>query len=128
MSAVRTTYSWQSTSTVICLFFLPFSTVEPQATEFSEIIVPNCGLPASARIGSSRRTAATKSGFFMGAPWTKFDAGLVSFQCKCKASENGGARRAREPKGKRSRRCCEERQRKRCSLNGGHYKSNKRSA
>src|SRR5229473_7037404 len=77
---------------LVCLFFLPFSSVEPQATEFSEMIVPACGLlPACKRIAPEKTTPASKNAFFIGAPlsviWLR-DFSL-SFQCKPIASRNG---------------------------------------
>src|SRR5712691_4194896 len=77
---------------LVCLFFLPFSSVEPQATEFSEMIVPVWGLlPACTRIVPEITTPASKNAFFIGAPqsviWLR-DFSLSS-QCKAIASRDG---------------------------------------
>src|SRR6267378_43300 len=94
----RTTYSWQRTATVIF-----FSILEPQATEFSEMIVPSWDLlPAWTTIAPDRTTAARKSGFFMGA---SLNLSIPRcFQCKGAGRRKIGSWLQWSTKGKRGER------------------------
>jgi hypothetical protein len=60
---VRTTYSWQSNA----VLFLCLSVLEPQSTEDSEIIVPDCGFwQAWTRLAANKAAADSRRIRFIG--------------------------------------------------------------